>query len=123
VTASVLLVHGSNDSGVPSFLADQTYVALRRLGKEVTYARYEGEEHAQPFWGTANARDYLTRLVAWFDQYLGTGGAARPGGAMSEETPSGVPKSKVESLSMQAARLPVLDGRRLQPATEAPKSP
>lgn len=76
VNASVLLIHGSNDSAVPAFLAEQTFVALRRLGKEVTYARYEGEEHSQSYWGTANARDYLNRLVAWFDEQLAPEAAA-----------------------------------------------
>ena len=38
----LLIVHGSLD--IPA-RADETFVALRRLGKEVEYARYDGEQH------------------------------------------------------------------------------
>jgi dipeptidyl aminopeptidase/acylaminoacyl peptidase len=56
---------------VPASLADQVFVGLRRLGTEVTYARYEREDHWQGTWGHANVVDYRTRVIAWFDQHLG----------------------------------------------------
>ena len=70
VTTPLLIVNGSED--VNPRLADQTFSALRRLGKRVEYARYEGEGHWQGTWTIANQRDYLQRLIAWFDRYLKT---------------------------------------------------
>jgi dipeptidyl aminopeptidase/acylaminoacyl peptidase len=69
VTTPVLIVHGGLDR--PEF-ADEAFVALRRLGKEVTYARYEGEEHWQGAWGQANVVDYWNRVIDWFDSHLGS---------------------------------------------------
>jgi len=43
---------------------------LRRLGKEVEYAKYEGEGHWQGTWGYANQVDYLNRIIDWFDKHL-----------------------------------------------------
>jgi dipeptidyl aminopeptidase/acylaminoacyl peptidase len=74
----VLLIHGELDTNVPASLADQVFVGLRRLGKEVTYARYEREDHWQGTWGHANVVDYWTRVIAWFDRYLGA--PAKSGG-------------------------------------------
>ena len=49
---------------------DELFVALRRLGKRVDYAKYEGEDHTQLFWSYANQVDYCNRVIAWFDKYL-----------------------------------------------------
>jgi hypothetical protein len=43
---------------------------LRRLGKEVVYAKYEDEGHWQGTWGYDNQVDYLNRIINWFDKYL-----------------------------------------------------
>ena len=43
-------------------------MALRRLGKEVVYARYEGEGHGVVRY--ANQVDYLNRMLTWFDKHL-----------------------------------------------------
>jgi dipeptidyl aminopeptidase/acylaminoacyl peptidase len=67
VTTPLLIVHGGLDR---SQFADEVFVALRRLGKEVTYARYEGEEHWPGTWGRANVADYWDRVIAWFDHHL-----------------------------------------------------
>jgi len=67
VTTPVLIVHGGLDR---SQFADEAFVALRRLGKEVTYARYEGEEHWPGTWGRANVADYWDRVIDWFDHHL-----------------------------------------------------
>src|SRR5215470_10703316 len=68
VQTPLLITHGTKDVGVPIFLADQVFVDLRRLGKEVTYVRYKGEGHG--FGKLANQIDYLNRLIAWFDEHL-----------------------------------------------------
>lgn len=51
-------------------LADEIFVDLRRLGKKVVYARYDGEQHTEGGWGYANQVDYLNRIINWFDSYL-----------------------------------------------------
>lgn len=67
VQTPVLILHGTVDT-LPSFLSDEVFVALRRLGKEVTYAKYRGEGHAITAYG--NQMDYLNRTIAWFDRWL-----------------------------------------------------
>jgi dipeptidyl aminopeptidase/acylaminoacyl peptidase len=70
VQTPLLIVHGAEDSVVPSFLGDEIFVGLRRLGKEVEYAKYEGEGHWEGTWGRINQIDYLNRIIDWFDKYL-----------------------------------------------------
>ena len=71
VQTPLLIMHGDQDSSVPSFLAEEIFVGLRRLGKEVVYAKYVGENHSVLYWGYANLSDYCNRMMTWFDQYLG----------------------------------------------------
>lgn len=70
VQTPLLLVHGAEDSAAPAFLADEIFVWLRRLGREVEYAKYEGEEHWEGTWDYANQVDYLNRIINWFDKHL-----------------------------------------------------
>lgn len=70
VKTPLLIIHGSNDDAVPAFLADQVFTGLRRLGKPVTYVRYEGETHWEGGWDYANQIDALQRVIAWFDRHL-----------------------------------------------------
>ena len=70
VQTPLLIIHGGKDDAVPSYLADEVFTGLRRLGKPVTYARYEGESHWEGTWSFANQLDALTRSVAWFNRYL-----------------------------------------------------
>jgi dipeptidyl aminopeptidase/acylaminoacyl peptidase len=70
VESPLLMIHGSEDQTVPAFLADQTFVGLRRLGKDVVYVKYIGEEHWEGQWSYANSRDYLERMLSWFDEHL-----------------------------------------------------
>ena len=70
VETPLLLVHGELDRSVPVRQSDEVFVGLRRLGKEVVYAKYAGEEHWEGTWSLANAKDYLTRCIQWFDDHL-----------------------------------------------------
>lgn len=70
VETPLLILHGAQDSSVPPFLAEEIFVGLRRLGKEVVYAKYVGENHSVLYWGYANLLDYCNRIMTWFDQYL-----------------------------------------------------
>lgn len=69
VQTPLLLTHGTADS-ISSAAAEETFVALRRLGKKVVYAKYEGEGHPEVDWRYGNQMDFLQRLIAWFDEHL-----------------------------------------------------
>ena len=71
VTAPVLLLHGAADAVVRPEHAEETFVALRRLGKPVTLVRYDGEEHHPGTWRPENAADYWERIFGWFERHLG----------------------------------------------------
>ncbi|HKX29493.1 MAG TPA: prolyl oligopeptidase family serine peptidase [Blastocatellia bacterium] len=65
VKTPVLIVHGDQDF---PFLADEIFICLRRLKKEVVYARYAGEGHGLVRY--ANQIDYCRRMISWFDDKL-----------------------------------------------------
>lgn len=83
VRTPLLIVHGGADSTVPPAAANEIFVDLRRLGQYVEYARYEGEDHVEAGWSYANQRDYLIRVLRWFDGRLRvrTGAGADSGSA------------------------------------------
>ena len=85
VETPLLIVHGGEDTRVPSHNADELFVGLRRLGKEVVYARYDGEDHSELYWSYANRLDYCRRVIAWFDEHL------KGSAADSSKTPGGSP--------------------------------
>lgn len=74
VQTPLLIIHGSEDRAVSAYLADEVFTGLRRLGKTVTYVRYEGEDHWEGTWTRANQVDALNRVLSWFDRHL-KGGA------------------------------------------------
>jgi dipeptidyl aminopeptidase/acylaminoacyl peptidase len=64
----LLLEEGDADGNVNHFQSDELYNFGRRLGKEVVYLIYEGENHnvARP----ESQADYLRRQLEWFGHYL-----------------------------------------------------
>jgi dipeptidyl aminopeptidase/acylaminoacyl peptidase len=70
VESPLLIVQGAEDTTTPPFLADELYVALRRLGKEVAYAKYEREGHSPLYWSSPNRIDLYRRILSWFDEHL-----------------------------------------------------
>lgn len=70
ITAPVLLLHGGSDGTVLRQRAEETFVGLRRLGKEVTLVIYEGEEHHPGSWSVENATDYWERIFDWLARHL-----------------------------------------------------
>lgn len=72
VDTPLLIIHGSNDDAVESTLGDEVFVALRRLGKQVEYAKYHGEGHDPAAWRYSNQVDFSNRVIAWFDKWLRT---------------------------------------------------
>jgi dipeptidyl aminopeptidase/acylaminoacyl peptidase len=77
INAPVLLLHGGVDRTVLRQRAEETFVALRRLGKEVTLVFYEGEEHHPGTWSVANATDYWERIFDWLARHLSPRTAGR----------------------------------------------
>lgn len=70
VETPVLMMHGSRDMNVSPFLGDEVYVGLRRLGKVVEYAKYEGEDHAPLYWSYTHQIDFCRRMISWFEKYV-----------------------------------------------------
>jgi dipeptidyl aminopeptidase/acylaminoacyl peptidase len=70
VETPLLIIHGSGDHTVPPFLGDEVFVGLRRLGKRVEYAKYQGEEHSPLRWSYADQVDLCNRMITWFEKYL-----------------------------------------------------
>jgi len=70
VRTPVLLLHGGADRTVLPQRAEETFVALRRLGREVELVEYAGESHHPGSWSIANATDYWLRIFDWFDRYM-----------------------------------------------------
>jgi len=70
VKTPLLLAHGAEDTTVAPFLAGEIYVAMRRLGKEVEYARYNGESHSPLDWTYDDQMDFCSRVINWFDAHL-----------------------------------------------------
>jgi dipeptidyl aminopeptidase/acylaminoacyl peptidase len=70
VTTPLMIIHGSADGAVPIQMADQIFVALRLIKKEVTYARYDNEEHKEDYWSFPNQVDFAGRVLDWFDSRL-----------------------------------------------------
>lgn len=70
VETPLLIIQGEQDGRVPQHLSDEVFVDMRRLGKEVSYAKYLGEDHSPLYWGYANMKDLSQRLIDWFDGHL-----------------------------------------------------
>ena len=71
VETPLLIIQGTLD--LITLQSDEVFVALRRLGKEVVYAKYAGEDHWEGTWSAANVADYWTRVIGWFETHLSTG--------------------------------------------------
>jgi dipeptidyl aminopeptidase/acylaminoacyl peptidase len=74
IETPLLVIHGGDDRTVAPFLGDEIFVALRRLGKTVSYAKYQGESHVPSSYG--NQLDIGRRVIDWFDRYLKDGRGA-----------------------------------------------
>ena len=70
VQTPLLILQGTEDEATPTFLADELFASLQRLGKEATYVRYQGEGHTLPYYSRPAQIDYLTRVFNWFDTWI-----------------------------------------------------
>lgn len=67
VTTPLLLIHGEQDKRCPIEQAEQFFVALRRLGKEVELVRFPNESHNLPYSGRPDRRvKRLEMILSWF---------------------------------------------------------
>jgi dipeptidyl aminopeptidase/acylaminoacyl peptidase len=68
ITTPLLLLHGASDTNVPPGESEQMYTALKLLGRDVEYIKYEGQSHfildpdKRLAWSNA--------ILAWFDRWL-----------------------------------------------------
>ena len=71
IQTPLLVIQGTSDTAIAPFLGDQTFVALRRLGKEVEYAKYEGEGHSPAQeWSYLHKVDLCQRMLRWLESHL-----------------------------------------------------
>lgn len=70
VDTPLLIVYGGEDAAVAPFLGDEVFVGLRRLGKEVEYAKYAGEGHSPIYWSYTNQLDVCARVISWLNEHL-----------------------------------------------------
>jgi dipeptidyl aminopeptidase/acylaminoacyl peptidase len=77
----LLIVHGDTDLRCPVDQADQLFVALKVLGRDVEYVRYPEASHGLSRTGTPSLRlDRLERYLGWFEKHLKGIGAGEPEG-------------------------------------------
>ncbi len=68
ITTPLLLLHGAQDTNVPSGESTQLYTALKILGREVEYVQVADQDHHIM---TYNKRIVWTKtILAWFDRWL-----------------------------------------------------
>ncbi len=71
ISTPLLLLHGEEDLVCPIEQAEQLFVALKKLRREVQFVRYPGESHALPRSGRPSNRvDLLQRTLAWFARFM-----------------------------------------------------
>jgi len=79
VTTPVLITANEQDHRCPVEQSEQFFIALKKLGKEAAFLRFQGESHTMASNGRPKPRlERLRRLLAWFDKYL------EPAGSQSE---------------------------------------
>jgi dipeptidyl aminopeptidase/acylaminoacyl peptidase len=78
VRTPLLIVEGGAETTVPTHEATEVFADLRRLGQDVEYALYGGENHGEGGWLFANQEDFLARTLHWFETHLSDGRSDRP---------------------------------------------
>lgn len=69
IKTPLLCLTGDQDPNVPDSQSREIYYALRRLGREVEWVHYVNGAHRPPD-SVAEAIDFETRILKWFDKYL-----------------------------------------------------
>ncbi len=66
----LLLLTGQQDHNVTERTTSEMFYALRRLGRTVEWVSYIDGGHGMPRSTRAEAEDYLTRILDWYDRYM-----------------------------------------------------
>ncbi len=68
----LLILQGEADERCPKADNEQLFIALKALGRTVEYVLYPEEYHVYQAAGRVDRRiDRMTRMLDWFDRYLG----------------------------------------------------
>jgi dipeptidyl aminopeptidase/acylaminoacyl peptidase len=71
IEAPLLILHAEEDHWCPMEQAEQLFLALKRLGREVVLVRFPDESHGLTRSGKPKHRiEHMKRLVGWFDEHL-----------------------------------------------------
>jgi dipeptidyl aminopeptidase/acylaminoacyl peptidase len=70
IKTPLLIVNGEQDHNVPARQGMEMYYALRRLNKEVEWVSYINGGHGMPTSTVEEVRDYVRRIVDWYDAHL-----------------------------------------------------
>lgn len=71
ITVPMLIIHSEDDLRCPISQAEELFVALRLLGKEVTFYRFPGENHDLTRSGSPVHRKMRAEIVLdWFTEKL-----------------------------------------------------
>jgi dipeptidyl aminopeptidase/acylaminoacyl peptidase len=67
----LLILHAEEDYRCPIEQAEQLYLALKRLRREVEFVRFPNESHGLTRGGKPKHRvEHMRRLISWFDTHL-----------------------------------------------------
>jgi dipeptidyl aminopeptidase/acylaminoacyl peptidase len=81
VTTPVMITANEADHRCPVEQAEQYYIALRKLGREAVFLRFQDESHTMSTNGRPKPRiERLTRVLVWFDRHLQPAARAATGG-------------------------------------------
>lgn len=71
VNTPLLILHGEKDFRCPIEQAEQFYITLKTMGKEVGFVRFPDSNHNLSRTGHPNLRvERLTQISGWFEKYL-----------------------------------------------------
>jgi dipeptidyl aminopeptidase/acylaminoacyl peptidase len=72
IQTPLLILQGEADERCPKADNEQLFIALRALDRTVEYVLYPEEYHVYQAAGRVDRRiDRMTRMLDWFDRYLG----------------------------------------------------
>jgi dipeptidyl aminopeptidase/acylaminoacyl peptidase len=83
VHTPTLLVGGDRDAEVPITQSYEYWNALRRLGVKTEFVVYPDEGHI--FFKRSDQADVVTRMLGWFDRYLGTDEPGAPAASSADQ--------------------------------------
>jgi dipeptidyl aminopeptidase/acylaminoacyl peptidase len=79
VRTPLLIIHSEQDLRCPIEQAEQLFVALKRLGRQVEFLRFPEESHNLPRSGRPDRRvERLRRMLEWLERHLNPRTTARP---------------------------------------------